>query len=158
MLSHGKTVLCIFRNTILLSISALQANGYKVLMANNGREGLMLFMSQEVDVIVLEYYLELLDGGVVAQEVKRVRPEVPIVMLADQLELPMSMRGVLDALVDKSDGAEFLLATLKRVLNPCQMQLQFNMQLSHSVPDAPKRPPGRVPANRNQANSARGAR
>jgi CheY-like chemotaxis protein len=57
-----------------------------VLTAANGHEGLRLFMSQPVDAIVLEYHLGLLDGAAIAHEIKHVRPDVPIVMLADRGE------------------------------------------------------------------------
>jgi hypothetical protein len=66
---------------------------------------------------VLEYHLGLLDGSVVAAEIKQVRPKVPIVMLADHLELPDGALKSVDALVAKSDGPHFLLATVRFVLN-----------------------------------------
>ena len=73
-------------------------------------------MSRPVDAIVLEYHLGLLDGAVIAHEIKQVRPEVPIIMLADHLELPNGALKSVDALVTKSDGVHFLLATVYFVL------------------------------------------
>lgn len=96
---------------------SLQENGYQLLTATNGRDGLRLFASQPVDAIVLDYHLGLLDGAVVANEIKRVRPTIPIVMLADDLELPYDALKSVDALVTKSDGAHFLWATVHFVLN-----------------------------------------
>lgn len=95
----------------------MQENGYELVTAGNGSEALRLFMSQPVDAIVIEYHLGLLDGAVVAAEIKRVRPEIPIVMLADDLELPDGALKSVDALVVKSDGAHFLLATVHFILN-----------------------------------------
>lgn len=66
---------------------------------------------------MLEYHLGLLDGAVIADEIKQVRPEVPIVMLIDHLELPDGALKSVDALVAKSDGPHFLLATIHFVLN-----------------------------------------
>jgi hypothetical protein len=74
-------------------------------------------MSRPVDAIVLEYHLGLLDGAVVAAEIRKVKPELPIVMLADHLELPEGALKSVDALVTKSDGAHFLWATVHFVLN-----------------------------------------
>jgi CheY-like chemotaxis protein len=51
-------------------------------------DGLRLFMAHAVDAIVLEYHLGLLDGGMVADEIKQVRPQLPVVILAEHLELP----------------------------------------------------------------------
>jgi DNA-binding NarL/FixJ family response regulator len=78
---------------------------------------LQLFMSQPVDAIVLDYQLGLLDGGVVAAAIKKVKPQVPIVMLADHMNIPVAAINVVDALVVKSDLARSLLETVQSVLN-----------------------------------------
>jgi DNA-binding response OmpR family regulator len=113
MASNG-TLLCIHRDPAQLSL--LQEHGFELLTATTGGDGLRLFTSRAVDAIVLEYHLGLLDGAVVASEIKRVRPTIPIVMLADHLELPNTALKSVDALVTKSDGAHFLLATVHSVL------------------------------------------
>ena len=69
-------------------MSVLQKNGYELVTATNGSEGLRLLMTRSVDAIVLEHHLGLLNGVVVAAEIKKVKPQLPIVMLADDLELP----------------------------------------------------------------------
>lgn len=113
-MAANSTLLCIHRDPAQLGL--LQENGYDLVTATNGSDGLRLFMSLPVDAIVLEYHLGLLDGGVVAAEIKQVRPEVPIVMVADHLELPDGALKSVDALVTKSDGAHFLLATVHFLL------------------------------------------
>src|SRR5580658_3022099 len=109
------TILCIHRDSDQLSL--LQENGYELLTATTGHEGLRLFASQPVDAIVLDYHLGLLDGAFVANEIKRFRPTIPIVMLADYLELPDGALNSVDALVTRSDGAHVLWATVHFVLN-----------------------------------------
>ncbi len=111
----NNTLLCIHRDPAQLSL--LQENGYELLTATTGHEGLRLFASQPVDAIVLEYHLGLLDGTFVASQIKRLRPTIPIVMLADDLELPDGALNSVDALVTKSDGSHFLWATVHFVLN-----------------------------------------
>ena len=111
----NSTLLCIHRDPGQLSL--LEQNGYELLTAANGADGLRLFMSRPVDGIVLDYQLGLLDGGVVATEIKKVKPQVPIVMLAEDVELPADALKSVDALVAKSDGPHFLLATVHFVLN-----------------------------------------
>src|SRR5271170_7105130 len=114
-MATNPTLLCINRDPAQLR--SLQENGYRLLTATNGRDGLRLFASQPVDAIVLDYHLGLLDGALVANEMKRVRPTIAIVMLADNLELPDGALNSVDALVTKSDGAHFLWATVHFVLN-----------------------------------------
>jgi DNA-binding response OmpR family regulator len=114
-MATNPTVLCIQRDPTQLR--SLQENGYKLLTATNGCDGLRLFGSQPVDAVVLDYHLGLLDGPCVANEIKQVRPAIPIVMLADDLELPDGALNSVDALVTKSAGAHFLWATVHFVLN-----------------------------------------
>jgi len=114
-MAANSTLLCIHRDPAQLSL--LQEKGYELLTATNGHEGLQLFMSRSVDAIVLEYHLGLLDGAVIADEIKQVQPEMPIVMLAEHLDLPGGALKSVDAVVTKSDGPHFLLATVHSVLN-----------------------------------------
>ena len=109
------TLLCIHRDPAQLSL--LERSGFELVTATNGHEGLRLFMSQPVDAIVLDYHLGLLDGGVVAAEMKRVKPRIPIVLLAHDLDLPVSALKEVDALVAKSDSFELLVATVTSLLN-----------------------------------------
>ena len=109
------TLLCIHRDPAQLAL--LRENGYELVTATNGSDGLRLLMSRPVDAIVLEYHLGLLDGAVVAAEIRKVKPQLPIVMLADHLELPQGALTSVDALVTKSDGPHFLWATIHFVLN-----------------------------------------
>jgi DNA-binding response OmpR family regulator len=115
VMATRSTLLCIHRDPAQLSL--LQEHGYELVTAANGHEGLRLFMSRPVNAIVLEYHLGLLDGATIADEIKQVRPEVPIVMLTDHLEIPSSALKSVDALVAKADGPHFLLATVHFVLN-----------------------------------------
>ncbi len=118
MAAQGKNILCIDTDLSCLTLrgALLEENGYRVLTATCGHEGLQLFVSQAVDAILLDYYLGLLDGGVVADEVKRVKPETPVVMLAEHGELPRDALRSVDAFVFKSHGPAALLAALHAVL------------------------------------------
>ena len=108
------TVLCIHRDPNQLAL--LEEGGYGLVTARNGSEGLRLLMSKPVDAVVLEYHLGLLDGAVVADEIKHVKPQLPVVMLADSLDLPRGVMKSVDAVVTKADGPHFLLATLQSML------------------------------------------
>ena len=114
-MAQGSTLLCIHRNPSALEY--LQEKGYRLLTAANGHEGLRVFRSRPVDAIVLEYQLGLLDGAVIADEIRQVRPKLPIVMLADNTELPDGALQSVDALVPRSDPPHFLWAAVHFVLN-----------------------------------------
>ena len=114
-MATNSTLLCIHRDPSQLQL--LEEYGYNLVTATNGHDGLQLFRSRYVDAIVLDFQLELLDGGVVASVIKKVRPQIPIVMLADDMELPSDSLKSVDALVAKSDGPHFLAATVHFVLS-----------------------------------------
>lgn len=114
-MATNSTLLCIHRDPAQLTM--LRENGYELVTATTGSDGLRLLMSRPVDAIVLEYHLGLLDGAFVAAEIKKVKPQLPIVMLADHLELPEGALKSVDALVTKADGSHFLWATIHFVLN-----------------------------------------
>jgi len=108
------TVLFIHRDPRPLTL--LNEKGYGVVTATSGCEGLRLLMTRTVDAVVLEYYLGLLNGAVVADEIKQVRPHLPVVMVADPLELPHGALKSVDTLVDNSDGPHFVWAALHFLL------------------------------------------
>jgi DNA-binding response OmpR family regulator len=114
-MAANSTLLCIHRDPAQLSL--LKKNGYELLTATNARDGLRLFMLQTVDAIVIEYHLGLLDGAVVAAEIKQVQPRVPIVMLADHSELPEGALKSVDVLVAKSKGPQFLSEAVRFALS-----------------------------------------
>src|SRR5579864_1933137 len=121
-MTTNNTVLCIHRDPEQLTL--LREKGYGLVTATNGSEGLRLLMSRPVDAVVLEYYLGLLDGTVVADEIRRVRPNIPIVMAADPAEWPHEALKSVDTLVDKSAGAHFLWAAVHFLLTTTKARLR----------------------------------
>jgi hypothetical protein len=74
-------------------------------------------MLQLPHAIVLEYHLDLLDGSVIAAEVKQLRPKLPIVMLADYAQLPDGALKSVDVLGSTSDPPCFLWAAVHFLLH-----------------------------------------
>jgi DNA-binding response OmpR family regulator len=156
MASHG-TLLCIHRDPSQLRL--LKENGYELATATNGSDGLRLFMSHPVHAVLLEYHLGLLDGATIADHIKQIRPEVPIVMLVDHVELPADALKSVDALVVKSDGPHFLLATVHFVLNvkPAQRHKAQRERRSHTLNHPRLSVSSRGRASRRQANHSQSA-
>jgi len=135
-MADNGTLLCIHRDPAQLSL--LQENGYELVTAANVSEGLRLLKTHSVDAIVLEYHPGLLDGAVPATEIKKAKPELPIVMLADHLELPDGALQSVDALVTKADGAHFLWAAVHFVLN-VKLNRREQARLGAQVPTRKRR-------------------
>lgn len=103
----NSTLMCIRRDPGQLGL--LKEHGYELATATNGSDGLRLFMSRPVDAVVIEHHLCLVEGAAIADQIKEARPDVPVVMLADQVGLPANALKSVDALVVESDGPYFLL-------------------------------------------------
>jgi CheY-like chemotaxis protein len=95
----------------------LQSQGYKVLTATSGREGLELFAANPVCAVVLDYAMPEMDGGQVAAELKRLKPEVKILLLSAYVDIPQEALQWLDARVVKGTSATALLTTLRQLLS-----------------------------------------
>ena len=80
MARRQKTLLCVDDNQSSLKICKiiLEDSGYKVLTASGGREGLKVFASNAIDAVILDYEMPEMNGEVVAAEMKRTNPEIPI--------------------------------------------------------------------------------
>ena len=108
------TVLCIHHDPDELRL--LLEKGYGVVTATSESEGLRLLLLRPVDAVVLEYSVRAF-GVEVVDEIWRMRPQVPIVMVADPQELSRQALKSVDTLVDKSDGAHLLWAAVHFLLN-----------------------------------------
>lgn len=108
------TLLCIHRDPDQLRL--LREKGYELVTATDGSEGLRLLLSRPVDAVVLEYSSRALGGADVAQQIRRVSPQVPIVMVADPRELSRDALESADTLVGRSDGPHLLWAAVHFLL------------------------------------------
>src|SRR6202023_1743394 len=86
------TILCIddHRNGLIGRKMLLEENGYEVLEATGGDEGLKLFRSHSVDAVGLDYQMPGMNGDGVAVKMKRVKAHVPIMLLSASGRLPQS--------------------------------------------------------------------
>jgi CheY-like chemotaxis protein len=116
---RSRTVLCVDDERIGLRVRKimLESRGYTVLTANSGDEGLRLFDENQVDVVVLDYYMPGLNGGDVASEMRRRRPGVPIVFLSAYFSLPPEALELADAFITKGDPPDILIEKLERLIS-----------------------------------------
>jgi CheY-like chemotaxis protein len=113
------TILCIddHWNGLIARKMMLENNGYKVLEATGGDEGLKLFLSHSVDAVVLDYQMPGMNGDVVAAKMKRVKSHVPIMLLSAYGPLPKRKLKAVDTFLSKSQPPKILLSTLQGLLD-----------------------------------------
>ena len=120
MMSGPKaTILCIddHWNGLIGRKVLLESNGYKVLEAQGGDEGLKLFVSHSVDAVVLDYQMPGMNGDVVAAKMKRAKSHVPIMLLSAYGPFPTSKLQAVDTFLSKSQPPRVLLSALRDLLN-----------------------------------------
>lgn len=93
----------------------LEYEGYKVLSAADGEQALRAFAGQPVDLVLLDYVMPGMDGGVVAKEIKNHNPRVPIVLVSASPVDEQSL-ACIDCFISKGDGPALLLAKIKQLL------------------------------------------
>lgn len=94
----------------------LESAGYFVLTASSGKEGLDIFASQKVDAVVVDYSMPDMDGSVVAAQIKKIKPRVPIIMLSAYPGIRESVKEVVDAFVEKGGEPKDLLSRLESLV------------------------------------------
>lgn len=94
----------------------LEISGYEVLTAQSGEQGLGLFVSRPIDAVVLDYKMPVMNGDRVARQMKRVKPDVPILMLSGYSELPLNELSCVDAFLSKDEPWSAVVSTLDRLL------------------------------------------
>ena len=116
------TILCIDThwNGLIGRKMLLEKNGYKVLEASGGDEGLKLFLSRNVDAVVLDYQMPGMNGDVVADRMKSINSHVPIMMLSAYGPLPKKKLRSVDSFLTKSQPPNILLSTLQGLLGDQQ--------------------------------------
>ena len=71
----------------------LEAEGYAVVTAGDGRQGLELASTGSWDLVVLDLLLPGLNGFRVLEEIRRSRPQLPVVILSARTDLKTKLKG-----------------------------------------------------------------
>ncbi len=94
----------------------LEAEGYEVLSAADGEQALILFARNSVDIVLLDYVMPGLDGGAVAQAMKKHRPNVPIIIVSASPILEAA-HTCADCIIRKGRGPKPLIDKIKQLLD-----------------------------------------
>ena len=116
--AHIKTVLCVDDERIGLRVRKimLETRGFNVLTASDGRQGLAIFEQNQVDLVVLDYFMPDMNGGDVAAELRRRRPDVPIIFLSAYFSLPPEALELANAFITKGDPPDALIEKIEQLV------------------------------------------
>jgi len=102
------TILCVEEkpNGLTGRESLLREHGYDVLAATSGRESLDLLEEADVDGVILDSHVPEIMGDTVAERMKQLRPEVPIMMLSAEDCVSQGARHNADSFLPESVPAD----------------------------------------------------
>jgi CheY-like chemotaxis protein len=114
----GQVVLCVDDEAVGLKVRRilLERAGYEVLTASDGQAGIEVFKTHDIDAVVLDYSMPGMSGGEVARMMRRIKPEVPILLLSAYVGLHDEVRSIVDIYMTKGEGAPALLERLSNLL------------------------------------------
>jgi CheY-like chemotaxis protein len=125
-----RVILCIDDDAAILYYekALLERSGYSVLTATSAQQGLRLVTMCKCDAVLLDYQMPGMNGYEVAFEIKRVRPELMVILLSGS-EVPIHALALVDAFIPKLEASRELLpmiaALCSRIRDPQQEQEEF---------------------------------
>jgi CheY-like chemotaxis protein len=119
-MSKPVVILCIDDEPKGLSVrkALLESQGYEVLTATSGREGLAIFARHRAPAVVLDYGMPEMNGGEVAAALKRIDPAVKILLFSAYMNLPQEELRWVDAYATKGNHPKIFFAAVQQLL-PC---------------------------------------
>jgi DNA-binding response OmpR family regulator len=102
---------------------ALEFEGFRVISAGKGKDGVSLAKSERPDAIILDLMLPDVNGYAVCEEVRRIDPLVPILMLTARSQETDKVRGLdagADDYVTKPFGVNELIARMRAIFRRAQ--------------------------------------
>ena len=103
------------RPALLLRARNLTQMGYDVLNASNGFEAIELASLGTVDAVVVDQNRDSAEVDLIVSEIKRFRPQLPTILLAEEPGLLRRAQELADAWVTR-ENLKMLAATLEGVL------------------------------------------
>ena len=110
-------ILCIDDADIALRVRKLllASEGYNVLTARTGEDGLELFKQNPVSLVIADHFLTAKTGTEIAREMKELKPEVPILIMSAAIQKPPGMEFA-DGFLAKGEPPEVLFDTIAHLL------------------------------------------
>jgi DNA-binding response OmpR family regulator len=105
----------------------LDAEGYEVLSAADGKQALALFRRQQPDFVCLDVMMPEVDGYDVCREIRKTRPGVPIVFISaksEEIDKVVGLELGADDFIVKPFGVKEVVARIRAVTRRCMASRQ----------------------------------
>ena len=101
-----------------LLTSVLEECGFRVIAKNDPIRALALCQRTCFDLALLDYEMPLMSGSKLAQEIKFLRPDVPVVLISGRSSLPPAELAFVDAHFGFGTALDDLLWTMRILAEP----------------------------------------
>jgi len=101
-----------------LLTSVLEECGFRVITKNDPIEALALCQRTYFDLALLDYEMPLMSGAKLAQEIKYLVPDVPVVLISGRSTLPTTELAFVDAHFGFGTSLDDLLWTMRILVEP----------------------------------------
>ena len=95
--------------------AALESHGYRVKFASSGYTAMKMLEERSAVAVLLEYKQEGMDAEALACLIKQRFPDLPIILLSADSEMPERILWLVDEYVMKSELPEGLVPIIERV-------------------------------------------
>ena len=115
-LSRVATILCIDDQTYALAgrVEWLRAHGHMVVLVGSPQAALDSLLTNPIHAAVLDCHMS--GAFLIAGLMKRIRPDLPIVMLAAYCGVPCHQQGLVSACLGRGEPPAALLHALQKVV------------------------------------------
>jgi DNA-binding NtrC family response regulator len=112
-----RIILCIDDDDGMLGYhrALLERRGYAVLTVASARHGLQIAVACGVAAVIVDYHMPEMNGHELATEIKRVRPQLPIIMVSSDNQIPEQALKVVDAFIPKHEAPSRLLPVITQI-------------------------------------------
>ena len=114
-----REILCIDDDEQSLKVRTivLEALGYQVWAEPDAERGLRAFEDHDIAAVVMDYQMPGMNGGEAAIRMKRIRPDVPVMILSALPWLPDSApTAAVDAFVQKGEPLKVLASRIEEMI------------------------------------------
>ena len=96
--------------------AVFQMCGFTVVTAQDPGTALAMAETVAFDLAVLDYLLPDMNGALLAMHIRRVKPDVPLLLFSKIFSLPAEERCLVDEFVSKGESIDLLLYKVRRLL------------------------------------------
>jgi CheY-like chemotaxis protein len=93
-----------------------ESSGFRVLTATTGQAGIELVSKNKVAGVITDYEMPGMNGVAVANSIKRMRPDLPVIMFSGNPAVSAQVKDVVDAFCDKAGSRQELLAVIHKLI------------------------------------------